>query len=86
MFAMCCASICGRRLTTAVLQVLPQAPTELVMELSRRYMMLYETITDEIFSPTPFDIHQLRADVNASLQYMDMERAKKRSLSRQQQQ
>ncbi|KAK9802582.1 hypothetical protein WJX73_007255 [Symbiochloris irregularis] len=67
-------------------EVLPQAPTDLTMELSRRYMMLYETITDEVFSPTPFDIHQLKADVGATLQFMNIERARKRSQSRQQQQ
>lgn len=34
-------------------QVLPDAPEELVAELSRRYILLYEMITQEQFQPTP---------------------------------
>lgn len=33
--------------------VLPAAPAELVEELSRRYVLLYETITGEAFVPAP---------------------------------
>lgn len=33
------------------LQVLPDAPLELVIELSRRYIWLYEAITGEDFVP-----------------------------------
>ena len=36
-----------------VLQVLPEAPRELVEELSRRYVMLYERITGQEFVPPP---------------------------------
>ena len=32
-------------------EVLPEAPVELVRELSRRYILLYETITGEKFVP-----------------------------------
>ncbi|KAK3279144.1 hypothetical protein CYMTET_12957 [Cymbomonas tetramitiformis] len=34
-------------------EVLPEAPAELVAELSRRYIRLYETITGEPFKPSP---------------------------------
>ncbi len=37
------------------LQVLPEAPVELVVELSRRYIMLYERITGQQFQPAPLD-------------------------------
>jgi phosphoribosylaminoimidazole-succinocarboxamide synthase len=38
-------------------EVLPPAPTELVCELSRRYVMLYEMITGETFQfPEPKDV------------------------------
>jgi len=33
------------------IQVLPVAPSELVAELSRRYIMLYEKITQQTFRP-----------------------------------
>eukprot|EP00889_Picochlorum_renovo_P007524 jgi/Picre1/34554/NNA_002022.t1 len=36
--------------------VLPKAPKELVKELSRRYIFLYETITGEAFVPADPDI------------------------------
>jgi hypothetical protein len=36
-------------------QVLPEAPPELVSELSRRYILLYETITGQAFRPVPLD-------------------------------
>ena len=32
-------------------QVLPEAPPELVSELSRSYILLYETITGRTFQP-----------------------------------
>ena len=67
---------------TVAWQVLPEAPPELVMELSRRYMMLYETITDEIFSPSVVQQEQLAMDVHAALQRLDMERAERRSRRR----
>ncbi|GAB4823885.1 hypothetical protein N2152v2_010931 [Parachlorella kessleri] len=35
--------------------VLPEAPVELVAELSRRYIMLYERITGQQFQPAPLD-------------------------------
>lgn len=35
----------------AMLQVLPEAPWELVAELSRRYITLYEKITGQAFHP-----------------------------------
>ena len=34
-------------------EVLPDAPEELVEELSRRYVALYETITGQAFAPAP---------------------------------
>ena len=33
------------------MQVLPNAPAELIAELSRRYIMLYERITQQPFQP-----------------------------------
>jgi phosphoribosylaminoimidazole-succinocarboxamide synthase len=38
-----------------VLQVLPEAPRELVEELSRRYVYLYERITGQNFVPPPLE-------------------------------
>jgi phosphoribosylaminoimidazole-succinocarboxamide synthase len=38
-----------------VLQVLPEAPAELVKELSRRYILLYEKITGQQFQIPPLD-------------------------------
>lgn len=37
-------------------EVLPEAPQELVSELSRRYILLYETITGEEFVPASVDV------------------------------
>ena len=37
------------------MQVLPEAPPDLVSELSRRYILLYETITGQTFHPPPLD-------------------------------
>mmetsp|Transcript_13017 Transcript_13017/g.25265 ORF Transcript_13017/g.25265 Transcript_13017/m.25265 type:complete len:925 (+) Transcript_13017:186-2960(+) len=45
-------------------EVLPEAPADLVAELSRRYIMLYEKITGESF---PFPARE-DGDVNASMQ------------------
>ena len=52
----------GTRLSLAAVpcpQVLPEAPRELVEELSRRYVYLYEKITGQQFQPpdsaTPVD-------------------------------
>jgi phosphoribosylaminoimidazole-succinocarboxamide synthase len=39
----------------SVAQVLPEAPRELVEELSRRYVYLYERITGEQFQPPSLD-------------------------------
>lgn len=36
--------------------VLPEAPEELVSELSKRYILLYETITGQQFQPAPLDV------------------------------
>jgi len=36
-------------------QVLPEAPPELVSELSRRYIWLYEAITGQDFQPASLD-------------------------------
>ena len=36
-------------------QVLPDAPADLISELSRRYILLYETITGQTFQPAPTD-------------------------------
>ncbi len=36
---------------SACVQVLPEAPRELVEELSRRYVYLYERITGQQFQP-----------------------------------
>lgn len=41
--------------TALELQVLPEAPAELVQELSRRYVYLYERITGIPFIPPPLD-------------------------------
>ena len=49
---------------------LPQAPPELVAELSRRYVLLYETITGQRFqAPPQGEVAQkrMRADVTAAL-------------------
>ena len=37
-------------------QVLPEAPEELVSELSRRYIWLYQAITGLDFEPAPLDM------------------------------
>ena len=37
-------------------EVLPAAPPELVVELSQRYIKLYEMITGETFVPPPTDV------------------------------
>lgn len=39
-----------------VWQVLPEAPKELVSELSRRYIWLYQAITGQDFRPAPQDV------------------------------
>ncbi|KAG7675229.1 hypothetical protein Ndes2526B_g08094 [Nannochloris sp. 'desiccata'] len=51
-------------------EVLPAAPAELVAELSRRYVLLYETITGEKFVPAPLDPapkDRIKANVEAAL-------------------
>ena len=37
-----------------LLQVLPEAPVELIIELARRYVLLYEKITGRDFEIPPF--------------------------------
>eukprot|EP00238_Polyblepharides_amylifera_P014992 CAMPEP_0196581982 /NCGR_PEP_ID=MMETSP1081-20130531/36780_1 /TAXON_ID=36882 /ORGANISM="Pyramimonas amylifera, Strain CCMP720" /LENGTH=408 /DNA_ID=CAMNT_0041902415 /DNA_START=47 /DNA_END=1273 /DNA_ORIENTATION=- len=53
-------------------EVLPEAPAELVSELSRRYIRLYESITGENFEPASSDTSispadRIRANVEAAL-------------------
>jgi phosphoribosylaminoimidazole-succinocarboxamide synthase len=51
-------------------KVLPSAPPELVSELSRRYVLLYETITGQRFVPPPAGEDapaRMRADTAAAL-------------------
>ncbi len=51
-------------------EVLPAAPAELVAELSRRYVLLYETITGEKFVPAPLSPdpkERIKANVEAAL-------------------
>ena len=55
-----------------IAQVLPEAPSELVAELSRRYILLYEMITGQVFRPAPYDESPA----------VRMERAVARSLAR----
>uniref|UniRef100_A0A7S0MWT4 phosphoribosylaminoimidazolesuccinocarboxamide synthase n=1 Tax=Pyramimonas obovata TaxID=1411642 RepID=A0A7S0MWT4_9CHLO len=43
-------------------EVLPAAPDDLVSELSRRYIRLYQTITGETFKPALADFYESRAD------------------------
>ena len=47
------ARVCDIGVPAAGLQELPAAPDELVVELARRYVLLYETITGERFEPAP---------------------------------
>ena len=54
-------------------QVLPEAPPELVAELSRRYIYLYEQITGEKFQPvssTEDPQERMTAAVQEALQQM----------------
>ena len=54
-----------------VFQVLPQAPLELVAELSRRYILLYEKITQQPFQPSPADedpVQRISRNVKQALQ------------------
>lgn len=51
-------------------EVLPEAPAELVAELSRRYVLLYEMITGQTFKPaptTPPPGERMKANVDAAL-------------------
>lgn len=51
-------------------EILPAAPKELVMELSRRYVLLYEMITGERFVPAPLQPppgERMKANVLAAL-------------------
>jgi len=47
-------------------EILPEAPVELVCELSRRYLMLYEKITGDKF---PFEIsaNQVNEDIQRKI-------------------
>eukprot|EP00741_Cyanophora_paradoxa_P021761 tig00000241_g21004.t1 len=60
-------------------KVLPDAPKELVMELSRRYIQLYETITGEKFEPALAGPH---ASLNDRLRANTANRRAERSNSR----
>lgn len=54
-------------------QVLPEAPAELVSELSRRYILLYETITGQMFVPAATDedpLTRMERNVIAALKKM----------------
>jgi len=48
-------------------EVLPEAPKELVDELSKRYMYLFETITGQKFYPFEFDEEEITESINAFL-------------------
>mmetsp|Transcript_23865 Transcript_23865/g.28847 ORF Transcript_23865/g.28847 Transcript_23865/m.28847 type:complete len:401 (-) Transcript_23865:612-1814(-) len=51
-------------------KTLPEAPKDLVMELSRRYIRLYETITGEDFVPAPTTVsptERIQANVEAAI-------------------
>lgn len=53
------------------LQVLPPAPPELVAELSRRYVLLYEKITGQQFEPPPPDVpprKRMEKNIKAALE------------------
>ena len=47
-------------------KVLPNAPEELVVELSRRYIYLYETITGGLF-PFPDAVKSIQSRINENL-------------------
>lgn len=52
-------------------QVLPEAPAELVVELSRRYILLYEKITGQQFVPAPLDqspAQRMAANISKALE------------------
>ena len=51
--------------------MLPEAPLELVAELSRRYILLYEKITQLQFQPSPADenlVQRISRNVKQALQ------------------
>ena len=54
-----CAHVASRAANstgiTDAVQVLPEAPADLISELSRRYILLYETITGQTFQPALLD-------------------------------
>ena len=67
---LCADDISRPRLWHAV-QVLPEAPADLISELSRRYILLYETITGETFQPAPMDVspaERMRTNVARALE------------------
>lgn len=54
-----------------LLQTLPEAPVELVTELARRYVLLYEMITGEDFQIPNLEedpVASMRTSVEAALQ------------------
>ena len=58
-------------ITRLQLQVLPEAPVELITELARRYVLLYEKITGREFEILGFkeDLHsEMAACVQAALE------------------
>jgi phosphoribosylaminoimidazole-succinocarboxamide synthase len=56
--------------------VLPEAPADLVAELSRRYIMLYETITGTDFQLPPFNIDPSKRMAEATLRAIEEIRAR----------
>ena len=59
-----------RLISRLLLQVLPEAPVELIAELARRYVLLYEKITGKDFQILGFeeDLHsEMAACVQAAL-------------------
>ena len=48
-------------------QELPSAPRELVVELSRRYIYLYQTITGQPFQPASTDADAMSEAVHSAL-------------------
>lgn len=58
--------------------MLPAAPDDLRVELSRRYMRLYEMITDEIFSPTAVEPGNMVAEARYAMHKLAMEKQQRK--------
>ena len=59
------------RISDLMLQTLPEAPVELVTELARRYVLLYEMITGEEFQIPSLEedpLERMKACVEVALQ------------------